>query len=158
MIIFGKMYFIHQNLGNINSRKCLRKSYMLTLLLICPIFIIPTPFPCLKFQKKKQKNNNKNKKKNKTKKTKKKKNKKKKKNQPLGNVTFQNSPAAASHHFSEGSYSAYVLLIHDLILNWSGTYLYALLCDSCPFIGIVICVMICCYISQAVCLFVYFCP
>ena len=140
MIIFGKMYFIHQNLGNINSRKCLRKSYMLTLLLICPIFIIPTPFPCLKFHKKKQQQQQ------------------QQQQQPLRNVTFQNSPAAASHHFSEGSYSAYVLLIHDLILNWSGTYLYALLCDSCPFIGIVICVMICCYISQAVCLFVYFCP
>ena len=142
MIIFGKTYLIHQNLGNINSRKCLRKSYMLTLLLICPIFIIPTPFPCLKFQKKKKQN----------------KKQQQQQQQPLGNVTFQNSPAAASHHFSEGSYSAYVLLIHDLILNWSGRYLYALLCDSCPFIGIVICVMICCYISQAVCLFVYFCP
>ena len=30
--------------------------------------------------------------------------------------------------------------------------LYSLLCDSCPFLGIVIFVMICCYLSQAVCL------
>ena len=116
-----------------------------------PHFHNTYPFPLPKISKKTAKKQQQQQKKTKQK-------TKKKKNQPLGNVTFQNSPAAASHHFSEGSYSAYVLLIHDLILNWSGTYLYALLCDSCPFIGIVICVMICCYISQAVCLFVYFCP
>ena len=58
---------------------------MLKLLLICPPFHDTYPSPLLKI----------------------------KKNQPFGNIPVLNSPAAAPHHFSEGSYSAYALFIHD---------------------------------------------
>ena len=75
------------------------------------------------------------------------------KNWPLGNIAVPNSPATTPHHFSKGLYFAHALVIRDWLLNLSGSYPYALLCDPCPFLGIVICGMIAVTLAkQCVCL------